>query len=138
MKHFISMICKERPVGTANNAMINAYLEDQLFSMGFNVQSLPFDCIHWESDVSQLNTENETFDIMPSPFSEGFEGDGKLVFADTICGLELLDCTGAILLLCGGLADTHTLNDTLGCIDTNLVLPIASYIETLIHTFDKE
>lgn len=106
MKQLMKTICKERPVGTANNTMINAYLEEQLNYLGLDVQSLSFECMVWESAISKLQTENETFDILPSPFSEGFVGEGKLVFADTLSTLAQLDCTGDILLLSGDLTQT--------------------------------
>ena len=106
MKQFLSTLCVERPVGTAANDRINTYLQGQLCSLGYDVQALPFDCVRWESDASQLIAGSSVFDVKPSPFSEGFVGDGELVFADTVDCLKQLDCQGKILVLSGELTQT--------------------------------
>ncbi len=106
MRQIMNILCHERPVGSAANAAINDYLEKQLGFMGFDVQSLPFACTVWESAASQLTVKDKSFVIKPCPFSEGFTGEGNLIFADTMAGLEQSDCTNSILLLYGSLAQT--------------------------------
>ncbi len=106
MKQLMHILCRERPVGTENNDAVNNYLEVQLDMMNYHLQSLPFTCTVWESSASQLSINDKNFDIIPCPFSEGYTGEGRLVFADTLADLEQTDCTGKVLLLGGGLTQT--------------------------------
>lgn len=103
MKAMMEILCRERPVGTEDNATINNFLEEQLGKMKFDMQSLPFTCTVWDSAASQMSIEDKSFDIFPCPFSKDFVGEGKLVFTDTYERLEQADCAEAILLLSGKL-----------------------------------
>ncbi len=106
MKQLMHILCRERPVGTDGNATVTDYFEEQFNMMKFDLQSLPFTCTVWDSAASQMNIEDKSFIITPSPFSEGFTGVGRLVLANTLPDLKQADCAGAILLLCGNLTQS--------------------------------
>lgn len=100
---FIRIISKERPVGADANSQINDYLEQQLLDIGFQVESLPFECSVWEKGKSSFTLGEKTFEVAVSPFSEVFDGEGELIFAQSADDLQNTDCTGKILLMSGGL-----------------------------------
>jgi hypothetical protein len=56
LKNLLSILTRERPVGTANNNAINDFLEDQLLDMGYLVESLFFDCYVWQDGMSFIET----------------------------------------------------------------------------------
>jgi aminopeptidase YwaD len=100
------MISRERPVGTTANTEINDYLERQLLDMGFQVDSLPFDCTVWENNKSCLILGEMTFEVAASPFSEAFDGAGALISVKSTDDLKNADCSGRILLMSGELTQT--------------------------------
>jgi aminopeptidase YwaD len=95
------VITKERPVGTAANDAIVDYLEQQFRNADYEIQSLPFDCTVWEKGESTLTIDNHSFDVQPSPFSEPFQGSGKLCMVKTEEELEGIDCNDVILIVGG-------------------------------------
>jgi len=101
----IRILSRERPVGTKANSEINDYLERQLLNMGFQVESLPFDCTVWEKDDSNLMLGEKTFEVTASPFSEAFDGAGELVSVQSADDLQNADCMGNILLMSGKLTE---------------------------------
>lgn len=100
------IITKERPVGTAANDEILDFLEEQFKNMNYSIQSLPFDCVVWEKGKSTLTLDNCKFDLEPSPFSEPFNGSGKLCNVKTLEELEAINCEGDILILSGKITET--------------------------------
>lgn len=99
MNKLIELFAKERPVGTAANNEVIEFLETQFIKMGYSMQSFPFDCVTWESGKSTLNINNVSFDIEPSPFSEPFTGNGKIVIIKTLAGLQNSTYSDSILIL---------------------------------------
>lgn len=102
----LQRFAKERPVGTQSNNDLIALLETSLDEMGYEVESLPFDCMIWKQGASTMSIEGQSFAIEPSPFSEPFCGNRKLVMVHTIEELHGTDCKGAILLLAGEITKT--------------------------------
>ena len=99
-------ILKERPVGSENNMDILLYLENLMVKMGYDIKKLPFICTSWETDESCLTLNDRRINIQASPFSQPFEGSGKLVFAKRLEELEAADCQNCILVVGGELATT--------------------------------
>lgn len=99
-------ILKERPVGSENNMDILLYLENLMVKMGYEIKKLPFICTTWETDESCLTLNDRRINIQASPFSQPFEGSGKLVFAKSLEELETADCQNCILVVGGELATT--------------------------------
>ena len=96
-------ILKERPVGSKNNMNILLYLENLTVKMGYDIKKLPFICTTWETDESCLTLNDRRIKIQASPFSQPFEGFGRLVFAKSIEELEKADCQNCILVVGGEL-----------------------------------
>ena len=99
-------ILKERPVGSENNMDILLYLENLMVKMGYDIKKLPFICTTWETDESCLTLNDRRIKIQASPFSQPFEGFGRLVFAKSIEELETADCQNCILVVGGELVTT--------------------------------
>ena len=99
-------ILKERPVGSENNMDILLYLENLMVKMGYDIKKLPFVCTTWETDESCLTLNDRRIKIQASPFSQPFEGSGKLVFAKSLEELETADCQNCILVVGGELVTT--------------------------------
>lgn len=99
MNELIELFAKERPVGTAANNEVIEFLEARLIKLGYSMQSFPFDCVTWESGKSTLNINNMSFNIEPSPFSEPFTGNGKIVIVKTLEELQNGIYSDSILIL---------------------------------------
>lgn len=82
------------------------YLENLMVKMGYDIKKLPFVCTTWETDESCLTLNDRRIKIQASPFSQPFEGSGKLVFAKSLEELETADCQNCILVVGGELVTT--------------------------------
>lgn len=102
----IEAIVKERPVGTIANNEIIDLLENKFKEMNYFTQSLPFDCFVWKKGKSMLVIDNHLFYVEPSPFSEPFDGVGKLCIVKTLEELLAVDCFDCILVMGGELTKT--------------------------------
>lgn len=101
----MNYLLKERPVGSKNNTDILLYLEELLVKMGYEIEKLPFSCTTWETRESCLILDDRRIEIQASPFSQAFEGSGRLVFVKSLDELETADCQGCILIVGGKLAE---------------------------------
>lgn len=97
---------KERPVGSKNNRDILLFLEKMMVDMGYAVEKLPFICTTWETGESCLTLNDRKIEIQASPFSQSFEGPGKLAFVRNLDELEATNCQGCILVVGGELVAT--------------------------------
>ncbi|MBO5246361.1 MAG: M28 family peptidase, partial [Eubacterium sp.] len=93
-------------VGSKNNMDILIYLENKMVSMGYEVEKLPFTCTTCEIGESYLSQNDRKIKIQASPFSQAFEGLGKLVFVKCLKDLEMTNCQNCILVVGGELAAT--------------------------------
>ena len=103
---FLRDFAKERPVGTQHNTDLIAMVEAYLSEMGYEIESLPFDCMVWKRGTSTISIAEQTFPVESSPFSEPFCGNSKPLLVRTIEELRGVDCRGAILLLAGDITQT--------------------------------
>lgn len=99
MEDFLKLFSRERPVGTKVNTELVGVLKKQLSKMEYDIQLLPFDCMVWNNGVSAIKTDNHSLSVEPSPFSEPFNGNGKLHIAKTLEQLENINCKDDILVL---------------------------------------
>ena len=97
---------KERPVGSKNNRDILLYLEDLLVKMGYDIKKLPFICTTCETGESCLILNDRRIEIQASPFSQPFEGSGRMAFVKSLEELETVNCRDCILVVGGELAAT--------------------------------
>ncbi len=96
----------ERPVGSKNNMDILLYLENMMVNMGYKVEKLPFTCTTCETGESCLTLNDRRFKIQASPFSQPFEGSGRLAFVKSLEELEAANCRNCILVVGGELVAT--------------------------------
>lgn len=99
-------LLKERPVGSKNNMDILLYLEKLMVDMGYEVEKMPFTCTTWEPGESYLALNDRRLEIQASPFSQPFEGSGRLVFVKSLEELEMTNCQNCILVVGGELVAT--------------------------------
>lgn len=99
----LELITRERPVGTESNTKILNYLEQEFINAGYEVTSLPFDCVVWNHEKSKMRAGNIELNINPSPFSKSFNGCGKAVIIEYLKELQNLNLNEKIIVLCGEL-----------------------------------
>ena len=93
----------ERPVGSEGNRQATRFFRDIVTSFGWEVDTTLFEAMDWKQNGATLTVENQTFQVIPSPYSVGCDFNGELVAAGTFQELEDLDCFDKILLLHGKL-----------------------------------
>lgn len=101
MEDFLKGLSRERPVGTKANTELVGIVEQYLCEMGYAIHSLPFDCMTWSRGVSAIKTDSQSIAVEPSPFSEPFNGNGRLCIVKTLQQLENINCKDNILVLAG-------------------------------------
>lgn len=99
-------LIKERPVGSKNNMDILLYLENLMMKMGYDIKKLPFTCTTCETGESCLTLNDRRIEIQASPFSQPFEGSGRLAFVKSLEELETVNCQNCILVVGGELVAT--------------------------------
>lgn len=95
----LKSIVKERPVGSITNNIILDVLEKEFLSAGYNIDSIPFDCVLWESDKSFIKIGGVEIDINVSPFSRPFEGSGEAIMIKSMEELQEKACQDKIVIL---------------------------------------
>ncbi|MBO5153066.1 MAG: M28 family peptidase [Eubacterium sp.] len=106
VRDIMKNLLKERPVGSKNNRDILLYLENLMMKMGYDIKKLPFTCTTCETGESCLTLNDRRIEIQASPFSQPFEGSGRLVFVKSLEELETADCHDCILVVGGEMVAT--------------------------------
>ncbi len=101
---FLNFFSQERPVGTPSNGVVLDFFEKEFYSVGYEVESLPFNCMCWEKDKSFFQINDKAFEIFPSPFSKPFEGNAEISIIRSIEDLQNLMCKDKIVILCDDIA----------------------------------
>ena len=70
------------------------------------VEKLPFTCTTCETGESCLTMNDRRIEIQASPFSQPFEGSGRLAFVKSLEELETANCKNCILVVGGELVAT--------------------------------
>lgn len=104
MNKMMKIIAKERPVGTPENTKILKILEKHFSDSGFETLFLPFECTVWKNEESVLKIGEKEFQISSSPFSEPFEGNGKIETVSSLEELRKRDVKDTLLIVSGELA----------------------------------
>lgn len=105
-EYIIKNLLKERPVGSKNNMDILLYLENLMVKMGYDIKKLPFTCTTCETGESCLTLNDRRIEIQASPFSQPFEGSGRLAYVKSLEELEAANCQNCILVVGGELVAT--------------------------------
>ena len=106
-KQYLNTLCvdiTERCVGSDGNRQATTFMAKELSSFNWRTESIEFDAIDWEEDGAILKSDEEQFDVLVSPYSLGFRGEGELISASTIEELSKIDSKNKIILLHGEIA----------------------------------
>ena len=94
----------ERCVGSNGNRQATSFFEKELSLRGWETEMVEFDAIDWEEDGATLKTDEENFDVLVSPYSPGFRGEGELISASTSEELSEINAKNKIIFLYGEIA----------------------------------
>lgn len=106
-KDYLETLCKditERCVGSNGNREATYFLEKELSLRGWETDMIEFDAIDWEESGAKLISDEEKFDVLVSPYSLGFSGQGELISASTIEELSKINARNKIIFLSGEIA----------------------------------
>jgi aminopeptidase YwaD len=106
-KDYLKTLCAditERCVGSNGNRQATCFLEKELSLRNWETEMIEFDAIDWEENGAKLISEEENFDVLVSPYSLGFRGEGELISASTIEELSKINAKNRIIFLFGEIA----------------------------------
>lgn len=97
----LNAIIKERPLGSEENKNIINILEKEALEMKYEMISLPFECKYWKKDKSYIKMGELSYELLPSPFSKEYIGEGKISVINTLEELKKIDLNEKIVVLQG-------------------------------------
>jgi aminopeptidase YwaD len=106
-KEYLKTLCvdiTERCVGSNGNRQATCFLEKELSLRNWETEMVEFDAIDWEENGALLKSDEVSFNVLVSPYSIGFRGEGELVSASTIEELEKINAKNKIIFLFGEIA----------------------------------
>jgi len=106
-QEYLKTLCTditERCVGSNGNRQATYFLGKELSLCCWETEMIEFDAIDWEENGAQLISEEETFEVLVSPYSLGFRGEGELISASTIEELSEINAKNKIIFLFGEIA----------------------------------
>lgn len=106
-KNHLKTLCieiSERSVGSNGNRQATYFLEKELSRHEWETEMIEFEAIDWEENGAILKSDIENFDVLVSPYSLGFRGDGELISASTIEELSKISAKNKIIFLFGEIA----------------------------------
>jgi aminopeptidase YwaD len=106
-KDYLKTLCvdiTERCVGSNGNIQATSFLKKELSLRDWKTEMIEFDAIDWEENGARLNSDEENFDVLVSPYSLGFRGEGELISASTIEELSKINAKNKIVFLFGEIA----------------------------------
>jgi aminopeptidase YwaD len=101
---YLLHLCLEitsRRVGSAGNQSATTFFAETTASFGFQAECPRFECIDWSEDGAKLTINNETFQVLASPYSLGCQVSAPLSVVSNVAELEAANLDSAIVLLCG-------------------------------------
>jgi aminopeptidase YwaD len=106
-KDYLKTLCvdiTERCVGSNGNRQATCFLEKELSLREWETEMVEFDAIDWEENGAMLKSDEENFNVLVSPYSLAFRGEGELVSASTIEELVKINAKNKIIFLYGEIA----------------------------------
>jgi aminopeptidase YwaD len=106
-KTYLSTLCEditERCVGSDGNRQATSFLEKEISLCGWETEIVEFEAIDWEENGAKLKCDEESFDVLVSPYSVGFRGEGELIHASNIEELLKINAKNKIIFLSGEIA----------------------------------
>ena len=106
-KEYLKTLCvdiTERCVGSNGNRQATYFLEKELSLRDWETEMVEFEAIDWEENGANLKSDEENFNVLVSPYSLGFRGEGELISASTIEELSKINAKNKIIFLFGEIA----------------------------------
>jgi aminopeptidase YwaD len=106
-QNYLSKLCaeiQERPVGSEGNRQATRRFMDIVEGFGWKVESTSFQAMDWDENGAELQIDQKSFEVHPSPYSLGCELEAELIAFSTIDDLEKADYSGKVVLLHGSIA----------------------------------
>jgi len=106
-KTYLHRLCVEIPnrrVGSEGNQLATELFAHTASNFGFQTQTPEFECIDWMTRGARLEVECDRFEVFPSPYSLGCQVAAPITTTSAIEELDVLECSGNILLLRGEIA----------------------------------
>jgi aminopeptidase YwaD len=106
-KDYLKTLCidiTERCVGSNGNRQATYFLEKELSLRDWETEMVEFDAIDWEEKGAKLKSEERYFEVLVSPYSLSFRGEGELISASTIEELSKINAKNKIFFLFGEIA----------------------------------
>ena len=106
-KEYLKTLCidiTERCVGSNGNRQATYFFEKELSLRDWETEMVEFEAIDWEENGANLKSDEENFDVLVSPYSLGFRGEGELISASTIEELSKINAKNKIIFLFGEIA----------------------------------
>jgi aminopeptidase YwaD len=97
-------VTPDRHVGSPGNAEAVDMFEQVATSLGWRVESTPFECVEWEYGDSWIDVDGAVTALHAGPYSLACYTTARLAEAWTVEDLEAGDFAGTILLLRGAIA----------------------------------
>jgi len=101
-EYYLNELCvviQERSVGSEGNRQATKVFKKEMDDAEWKTESIPLDVIDWQTEGAFLSVNGENFNILSSPYSNGFYGNGDLVAISTINELEKHNIESKIVLL---------------------------------------
>lgn len=106
-KKYLKTLCMditERCVGSNGNRQATYFLEKELSLRNWETEMIEFEAIDWEENGAYLKSDDENFNVLVSPYSLGFRGEGELISASSIEELSKINAKNKIIFLFGEIA----------------------------------
>jgi aminopeptidase YwaD len=106
-KSCLDVLClqiSDRSVGSEGNRQATHFINNEFSSLGWTTEMPSFDAIDWIEKGAILRCGEQNFNVLVSPYSIGFRGEGQLVSASDISQLQMIDAKNRILFLNGEIA----------------------------------
>lgn len=103
-KEYLKTLCvdiSERCVGSNGNRQATYFFEKELLLRDWETEMVEFEAIDWVENGATLKSDEENFNVLVSPYSLGFRGEGELIPASTIEELSKINAKNKIIFLFG-------------------------------------
>jgi len=106
-KEYLKTLCidiTERCVGSIGNRQATYFLEKELSVRNWETEMVEFGAIDWKENGAYLKSDDENYNVLVSPYSLGFRGEGELISASNIEELSKISAKNKIIFLFGEIA----------------------------------
>lgn len=103
---YLEKLCGVRPnrrTGSPGNREAARFFARTIGRWGWRLDTTPFTCLDHRAGKAALACGGRRFNVLISPYSNGFDVTAELVAVSTVKGLERCRCMGKILLMRGAL-----------------------------------